>query len=69
MSSFLTKNNDGTYIKKIERVDVCKWKINEICCNDKSPYLADYPSLFCECKSKKDCMFFEKEDGVINDYS
>lgn len=41
----------------------CKWLCNEICCNDNSPYLADYPFPFCKCESKKDCEYFEKEDG------
>lgn len=40
----------------------CKWIIEEICCNDKSPCVADYPNSNM-CKSKKDCEFFEKEDG------
>ena len=33
MSSFLSRNDDGTYKKEIESIDICKWKINEICCN------------------------------------
>lgn len=61
MSSFLIKNKNGEYEKEIESMEICKWKINEVCCNDKSEYLADYPSPFCKCESKKDCIFFEKE--------
>lgn len=30
MSSFLTKNKFGVYIKEIESTNICKWKINEI---------------------------------------
>lgn len=63
MSSWLDKDEKGNYIKQIESMKICKWKINEVCCNDKSSYLADYPYPFCKCESKKDCEWFEKEDG------
>lgn len=43
MSRFLTRNPDGTYLEEIESMEVCKWKINEVCCNENSPDLADYP--------------------------
>lgn len=42
----------------------CKWLYNEVCCCADSPYVADYP--IHKCKSKKDCDFFEKEDGIIS---
>lgn len=61
MSSFLTKNENGEYIKEIESLNKCKWKINEVCCNYRSEYLAGYPSSFCKCESKEDCKFFERE--------
>lgn len=64
MSRFLTRNQDGTYIEEIESMEVCKWRINDVCCNDKSEYLADYP--YCKCESEKDCKYFEKEDGIVN---
>lgn len=63
MSSFLTKNKFGVYIKEIESTKICKWKINEICCNDECEYIADYPYPYCKCESKKQCKYFEKEDG------
>ena len=62
MSSFLSQNEKGEYIKEIESMEVCKWRINEVCCNDKSPYLADYPHPYCKCESLKDCKYFEKEE-------
>ena len=62
MSSFLSRNEDGTYNKEIESMEICRWKINEICCNDESPYVADYPYPFCKCESIKDCKYFEKEE-------
>ena len=67
MSRFITKKEDGTYLEAIESMEVCKWKLNEVCCNEKSVYLADYPSPFCKCASIKDCDFFEKEDGIIEE--
>lgn len=63
MSSFLSENDDGTYKKEIESMDICKWKINEVCCNESSEYLGDYPYPYCKCESKKQCKYFEKEDG------
>lgn len=61
MSSFLSRNEDRKYKKEIESVNICKWKINEVCVNDKSEYLADYPSPFCKCENKEQCKYFEKE--------
>ena len=55
MSSFLSRNEDGTYRKDIESMDICKWKINEVCCNDECEYLADYPYPSCKCENKKQC--------------
>ena len=63
MSSFLSRNDDGTYKKEIESIDICKWKINEICCNSDCKYCADYPYPTSKCESKKQCKYFEKEDG------
>lgn len=50
---------------EIQRIIKCKWLIEEICVNDNSPYLADYPYPFCECRDKKCCEYFEKEDGKL----
>lgn len=61
MSRFLTKNENGDYVENIESLDICKWRIDEVCCNDKSEYLADYPYPYCKCESKTDCKYFEKE--------
>lgn len=65
MSRFLTRNPDGTYLEEIESMEACKWRINEVCCNDKSPDLADYPYPKAKCESQKGCRCFEKEDGII----
>lgn len=62
MSSWLDKDGNGNYVKKIESVDVCRYKINEVCCNDQCDYLGDYPYPFCKCESLEDCKYFEKEE-------
>lgn len=67
MSRFLTRNSDGTYLEEIESMEVCKWKVNEICCNDSSPNLGDYPYLSFICENNKECKYFEKEDGIIDE--
>lgn len=65
MSSFLYKDDKGKYIKEIESEDICKWKINEICCNGDCEYVADYPHHYCKCESLEDCKYFKKEDGKL----
>ena len=66
MSRFITKEGDK-YIEEIESMEVCRWKINEVCCNDKSEHLGDFPTFYLDCDSNKDCEHFEKEDGIIGD--
>ena len=61
MSRFLTKNENGDYVENIDSLYICRWKINEVCCSDKSEYAADYPYPYCKCESKMDCKYFEKE--------
>ena len=62
MSRFVTKNKDGTYIEEIESMQICKYRINEVCCNEKSEHLGDW---FYYCDSRNKCQNFEKEDGII----
>lgn len=64
MSCFITKNKDGTYTKDIESIEVCKWRVNDVCCNDQSSCLADYPYPrdICYIDSKRRCKYFEKEE-------
>lgn len=62
MSKWLDKLEDGTYKTEIESMDICKWRINEICCNDKCEELGDYPYP-PKCETKEMCKYFEKEDG------
>ena len=65
MSRYI-EEKDGKRIITIEDIEKCKWMYNEICCLDESPYVADYPYPYCLCESKKDCKYFEKEDGKVD---
>lgn len=65
MSRWIDRLPDGTYKTEIESMEVCKWKYNEICCNDKSTDLADYPYPSSKCENKQGCRYFEKEDGKV----
>lgn len=65
MSRFITGHSYSTVKEEIESMEVCRWRINEICCNDKSEYLGDYPYPNCKCENKKQCIYYKKEDGVI----
>lgn len=60
MSRFLTRNDDGTYLEEIESMTECKYKINEMCCNDSSQYLGDF---CCTAEQKRKC--FIEEDEII----
>lgn len=43
-------------------MEECKWRINDMCCNDSSEFLGD---CYCEASLKRNC--FEKEDGIIRE--
>ena len=70
MSRFLTRNEDGTYLEEIESTEVCRWRINEVCCNDKCECLGDYPinseQCFKDCDKFWKCPHFEEDDGKID---
>lgn len=63
MSRFFTVEGDN-YIEEIESMGICKWRINEVCCNGDCDCVADYPH-YGKCRSKEDCKWFEEENGVI----
>lgn len=65
MSRFITKNDDGTITEEIESMEVCKWRINDVCCNEQCDYLGDYPYPRSICEDEFACGCFEKEDGII----
>lgn len=62
MSRFITYNKDGTMIEEIESMEACKWRINDVCCNDSSEFLGDY---YCQSTGKAPRNCFEKEDGIV----
>ena len=55
MSRQLTTEN-GKVKETIKNPDECIWLYDEMCCNDSSEWLADFPHEFC---SK--CRYFTKE--------
>lgn len=61
MSRFATFTPDGV-IEEIESLEVCKHRINDVCCNEKSDYLGWIVDCF---ENNNGCKCFEKEDGVI----
>lgn len=63
MSRFLTSKDDGTYLDEIESMEVCRWRINDVCCNEQCECLADYPypREICYIESKNRCKYFEEE--------
>lgn len=60
---YIDTNTKKTYKMEIESMEVCKWKVNEVCCNEKCDELGDYPYPSSKCESKERCEYFEKEDG------
>lgn len=67
MSRYLSRNEDGTYTEEIESAEVCKWRINDICCNDKCDCLGEYPYPRSICELDENgknyaCGCFEREE-------
>lgn len=58
MSRWIEELSNGTYKEKIVDLQECKHMYNEVCCNDKSEWLADYPDSQNDCKK---CKLFESE--------
>lgn len=67
MSRFLIRKENGSYLEEIESMELCKWLINDICCNEKSDCLGGYPYSRSICEDEYGCGCFEKEDGVIKE--
>mgnify|MGYP007102090699 CR=1 FL=1 len=58
MSRWIEDKPDGGFIVRLDSEDQCKWMYNEVCCNDRSPFVADWPdSGYCE-----RCPLYEQED-------
>ena len=64
MSRFITKEGDK-YIEEIESMEICKHRINDVCCNEDCVCLGYYMDTTCD--SEDDCAYFEEEDGIIGD--
>lgn len=60
MSRWIEEMEDGKLKEEIADMDECSWMYNEVCCNDKSPHCADFPSEeICE-----KCPLFKKETNI-----
>lgn len=57
MSRQLHRENDKLH-ERVKNPDECVWLYDEVCCNDSSEWLADFPKEFC-----KQCRYFVKERG------
>lgn len=68
MSSYLSKNEKGEYIQEIQDINLCKWLINDVCCNDKSECLGDYPYPRSICEDEFGCGCYEKEKNIDKKY-
>ena len=69
MSRYLTYKENGKHLEEIESMKVCKWRINEVCCNGICSCVGDYPYPSERCYEDnyaERCQHFEKEDGIIN---
>lgn len=49
-------SENGKPKESIKNPDECIWLYNEVCCNDSSEWLADFPHELC-----KECRYFTKE--------
>lgn len=73
MSRYLEYNRrNGSWSTKLEDMNMCKWLVDDVCCNDKCDCLADYPYPRSICELDEDgensaCGCFEKEDGIIEE--
>lgn len=58
MSRWIEEKPEGGYLITLDDGERCKHMYNEICCNDASPRVADYPGdLYC-----RKCPLYERED-------
>lgn len=62
MSRFVSEK-DGKFIEEIESLEICKYRLNDVCCNENSEHLGEWSGL--SCGNNDWCRVFEKEDGII----
>lgn len=53
----------GQYLERIQNMNECKYRIDDVCCNDSCEERGDFPDREL-CLGK--CRYFIKEDGKIN---
>lgn len=56
MSRHIEQKENGEWIETITNYDECRWLYDEVCVNDSSEWLADFPLDWC-----KECRYFKKE--------
>lgn len=62
MSRWIEVNELNITVETIASMDECKHLCNEVCCNDRCDYVADFVNEE-DCKR---CPHFTKEDGIIS---
>ena len=50
-------NDNGKRTETIKDPEKCAWLYDEVCCNDSSEWLADFPLEFCQ-----KCRYFTSEE-------
>lgn len=61
MSRWLDKDKDGNPVEEIADANQCRWLINEVCCNDDSDCVADFP-YEDDCNN---CPYFTQEEFEV----
>lgn len=61
MSRYINQDNVGNYTETISNMNECRWMYDDVCCNDESDCVADYPDE----ETCRKCELFTKEDGKI----
>ena len=55
MSRKLIRKGKG-FVERLDNPNKCRWLYDDVCCNDSSEWLADFPLDLC-----KTCRYFTKE--------
>lgn len=60
MSRYLQQRIDGAWEEMLEDMNKCSYLIDDVCCNDNSEHLGDFPDDE-DCET---CHHFKAEDGM-----
>lgn len=65
MSRWIEVDHENGIVKEeIKSLEECRYLYNEVCCNELSDCVADYPDgEYCQ----RRCPHFAREDGIIDD--